>query len=69
MDYGFTDWSKGREVTMEIVNELGQVVHRQILPQYSGFQRVNVTSYPSGIYITYIKRNNQIIATSKFAKQ
>ncbi|MBL0309721.1 MAG: T9SS type A sorting domain-containing protein [Bacteroidetes bacterium] len=69
IDYGFTDWSKQGDVAMEIINELGQSVLQQQLPKYSGFQRLNVTSYPSGIYITYIKRNNQIIATSKFAKQ
>ncbi|MBL0310148.1 MAG: T9SS type A sorting domain-containing protein [Bacteroidetes bacterium] len=69
VDYGFTDWSKSGNVTMDVTNELGQIVWQQRLPQYSGFQRVNVSSYPSGIYITYIKRNNQIIATAKFAKQ
>lgn len=69
IDYGFTDWSKPGEVRIEIVNELGQNVHQQSLPHYSGFQKLNVVSYPSGLYTTLIKRNHQVIATAKFAKQ
>ncbi|MBL0309648.1 MAG: T9SS type A sorting domain-containing protein [Bacteroidetes bacterium] len=69
VDYGFTDWSKDGTVSMEIVNELGQVIHQQALPQYSGFQKLNISSYPSGIYTAYIKRNRSVVAVAKFAKQ
>ncbi|HWB63607.1 MAG TPA: T9SS type A sorting domain-containing protein, partial [Chitinophagales bacterium] len=68
IDYGFTDWSRGG-VSMEIMNELGQMVHSQQLPMYSGFQKMDVSNYASGMYTVYIKRNTQIVATSKFIKQ
>lgn len=69
IDYGFTDWSKSGEVSMEIVNELGQVVYAQPLPQYSGFQKMNIADFVGGFYTVYIRRNNQVIAASKFTKQ
>ena len=68
IDYGYTDWNKGG-VVLEIVNETGQVAYTQMLPMYSGFQKINITQYATGIYSAYIKRNNQIIATARFAKQ
>ncbi len=68
IDYGFTNWSKG-EISLEITNELGQIVHQQKLPMYSGFQKIETSSFATGLYTTYIKRNNQIVATTKFAKQ
>jgi hypothetical protein len=68
IDYGFTDWNKG-EVSLEITNELGQVVHRQPLPLYSGFQKVEVQNFAPGMYTAFIKRKGQVVATAKFAKQ
>lgn len=68
IDYGFTDWSKGG-VVLEIVNELGQVIHSQNLPMYSGFQKIDVSQYSAGIYSTYIKRGSQVVSTAKFARQ
>jgi WD40 repeat protein len=67
-DYGFTDWSKGA-ITLEINNELGQVVYTQKLPMYSGFQKIDVSNYAPGMYTAFIKRNDSIVATSKFVKE
>ncbi|HWB62108.1 MAG TPA: T9SS type A sorting domain-containing protein [Chitinophagales bacterium] len=68
IDYGYTDWSRGG-VSMEIINELGQMVHSQQLPMYSGFQKMDVSQYTGGTYMVYIKRANEIVATDKFIKQ
>lgn len=68
IDYGYTDWSKG-EATMEISNNLGQVVHSQILPMYSGFQKLEVGKYPSGAYTVYIKRKGVVVATGYLVKE
>lgn len=68
IDYGYTDWSKG-EATMEISNYLGQVVHSQTLPMYSGFQKLEVANYPSGAYTVYIKRKGLVVATGKLVKE
>jgi hypothetical protein len=68
IDYGFTDWNKG-EVSLEITNELGQVVHQQPVPMYSGFQKVEVQNFAPGMYTAFIKRKGQVVATAKFAKQ
>jgi len=67
VDYGFTDWNKG-EVTLEITNELGQVVHHQPLPIYSGFQRINISILSTGVYHIAIKRGTQTVAINKFTK-
>ncbi len=68
IDYGFTDWNKG-EATLEITNQLGQVVHRQILPMYSGFQKVEVSQLATGVYTAFIKRGVQVVATAKFVRE
>lgn len=68
IDYGYTDWSKG-EATMEITNNLGQVVHSQTLPMYSGFQKLEVGKYPSGAYTVYIKRKGVVVTTGKLVKE
>ena len=68
IDYGFTDWSKG-EADLEISNELGQIVYRQKLPMYSGFQKVDVSRFGNGIYTVFIKRAGAAVAAAKFAKQ
>jgi len=44
IDYGFKDWNKGG-VSMEINNQLGQVVYSQTLPMYSDFQKINVNRF------------------------
>lgn len=69
IDYGFTDWSKKGEITMEIANELGQVVYAQVLPQYSGFQRLNVGGFASGMYQVFIKRRGLVVAVEKLVKE
>ena len=68
VDYGFTDWSKNGAVSLEICDELGQAVYEQILPQYSGFQKLDFTKFAAGVYTAFIRRNGQMIATQKFAK-
>jgi hypothetical protein len=68
IDYGFTDWSKAQP-NLEICNTLGQVVHAQILPMYSGLQKIDVSTWAGGMYTVYIKRNGGVIARSKFVKQ
>lgn len=67
VDYGFTNWSKG-EVSLEISNELGQVVYAQRLPMYSGFQRIDVSRLAAGGYHVAIKRGVQTVAVGKFSK-
>lgn len=68
IDYGYTDWSQG-EATMEIANSLGQLAHKQNLPMYSGFQKVDVSNYASGSYTVLIKRGNTVVATGKLVKE
>jgi hypothetical protein len=68
IDYGFTDWNKG-EVSLEITNELGQMVLHQPVPMYSGFQKVEVQNFAPGMYTAFIKRKGQVVATAKFARQ
>lgn len=81
IDYGFTDWSKG-DIELEIVNELGHIVYLQKLPMYSGFQKINVSLFASGVYNVFIKRGaavsplsswrgagGEVIANAKFVKQ
>lgn len=68
IDYGFTDWSKG-DISLEVTNQIGQTVYRQPLPMYSGYQKINVSNYASGLYTATIKRQNQTVAVSKFVKE
>ena len=66
IDYGFTDWNNG-PISLEITNQLGQVVYSQSLPNYSGYQRVDITALATGAYEVFIKRNGGIVATKQLA--
>lgn len=68
VDYGYTDWNKG-EIQLEVVNTVGQLMHQQELPLYSGFQKLLVKEFSSGTYTVYIKRDGQVIAVSRFVKE
>jgi hypothetical protein len=68
IDYGFTDWSKGI-VTLEIRNSLGEKVHEEQLPMYSGFQRIDLSKFSSDMYTAFIKRSTGVVASEKFVKQ
>ncbi|MBL0309365.1 MAG: hypothetical protein IPP77_06760 [Bacteroidetes bacterium] len=54
---------------MEIVNELGQVVHQQILPRYSSFQKINVSGFASGGYHVFIRCGTRTVAVGRFVKE
>jgi hypothetical protein len=67
VDYGFTDWSKG-PVSLEICNSIGQTVYQQQLPMYSGYQKIDISPFASGMYMAFIKRGGGVVATAKFVK-
>jgi WD40 repeat protein len=68
VDYGFTDWNK-TQPNLEICNTLGQTVYSQVLPMYSGFQKIDVSRFADGMYTVFIKRDNVVVATQKLVKQ
>lgn len=68
IDYGFTDWNKG-QVSLEICNALGQLVYSQQLPMYSGYQKIDISVFASGVYMAFIKRGAGVVATAKFVKE
>ena len=69
VDYGFTDWSTGTSVSMEITDAIGRVVCTQSLPAYSGFQKLDVSKFASGLYNVAIKRSGATVATAKLVKE
>jgi hypothetical protein len=68
IDYGFTDWSKG-PVRLEVINSLGQTVYQRMLPMYSGFQKLDVSKYASGIYEAFIRRQGSVVSQAQFVKE
>ena len=68
IDYGFTDWNKGK-ISLQISNELGQVVYTQALPMYSGFQKINVAQFAGGVYTVSIIRGTGVVATGKLVRE
>jgi hypothetical protein len=68
VDYGFTDWSKG-VVNLEIRNDLGELVYQQQLPMYSGFQKIDISLWASGVYMAFIKRGGAVVAGAKFVRE
>ena len=75
VDYGFTDWNKG-QVSLEIDNALGQIVYIQQLPMYSGYQKLDVSKFASGVYQVAIKRQGgsertpmEVVAVGKFVRE
>ncbi len=65
IDYGFTDWSMGTNVEMEISNAINEVIYSCRLPMYSGYQRLDVSHFASGFYTVSIKRRGAVIAVNK----
>ena len=68
VDYGFTNWNKG-EISLEITNELRQLVYKQMLPMYSGFQKIEISQFASGAYQVNTKRSLTKVGSTKFSKQ
>ena len=68
IDYGFTDWNKGT-VGLEISNALGQIIYTHSLPMYSGYQKLDISSFAAGIYYAAIKRGTGVVAVAKLVKQ
>ncbi|MCX6199483.1 MAG: T9SS type A sorting domain-containing protein, partial [Bacteroidetes bacterium] len=69
VDYGFTDWSKPGDVKLVMSDELGRIVLEQLLPKYSGFQNINVSTLAAGSYFVYLKRNGNTVASEKMMKE
>jgi hypothetical protein len=67
VDYGFTDWSKG-PVSLVVMNDLGQLVYQQQLPMYSGYQKIDISRFASGMYMAVIKRGAGVVAVARFVK-
>jgi len=68
IDYGFTDWNKGQP-DLEICNALGQMVYGQALPMYSGYQKIDVSSFAAGVYTVFIKRQGGVVASGRLVKE
>ena len=67
IDYGFTDWSKG-EVSLDISNELGQIVYAQTLPRYSGYQKIDISKFAGGFYNVAIVRSGAVVGVAKLIR-
>ena len=64
VDYGFTNWSKGQPI-LQICNILGQVVYKQLLPMYSGYQKIDISILAPGIYTVYVNQKAAVLAATK----
>jgi hypothetical protein len=68
IDYGYLDWNKGA-ASLVITNALGQPVYQQQLPMYSGYQKIDISHFASGMYMAFIKRGAGVVAVAKFVKE
>ena len=64
VDYGFTDWNKAQP-NLEICNALGQIVYTQVLPMYSGVQKIDLNEFATGVYTVFIKRSGGVVGAQK----
>lgn len=69
VDYGFLDWSKGSNAQLQIHNNTGQLVYTQNLPMYSGYQKLDVSSYAKGLYLISLHQNGQKVEEVKILKE
>jgi len=69
VDYGFTDWSMGTAVSLQIIDAVGQVVYTQALPAYSGFQRLDISGFAAGVYEVVIKRGGGVVASGRLVRE
>lgn len=62
------DWSKG-DATLQINNNLGQTVYNQTVAAYTTIQRIDIGTYPSGVYTLSIKQGNAQVANGRLVKE
>lgn len=67
--YDDLNWSENTETTLSIINSMGQEVMVQNLALNRHRRTIDISALPSGVYLVYLKRNGNLVATSKFARQ
>jgi len=60
--------SDREDYMLEMTNELGQIIYSK-KPETGNIEKIDVSTFPSGLYIVLLKRNNAIISSSKFTKE
>jgi hypothetical protein len=69
IDYADLPWSRYHTVQLEITDALGRIVYSNSLPQYSAYQKVDVTPFASGSYMVVLRNGEQVISTGKLMKE
>jgi hypothetical protein len=69
IDYAGLPWSRYLNVQLEITDALGRTVYSSILPQYSAYQKVDVTPFASGSYMVVLRNGEQVISSGKLMKE
>lgn len=68
IDYSQVDLNKG-DATVQVANNLGQIVYSQTLSANSSIQQLETGNMPSGMYTVCIKHNGGIVATGRLVKE
>ncbi|MDB5282191.1 MAG: repeat-containing protein [Bacteroidota bacterium] len=67
IDYSFIDWNKG-DVNLEISNPLGQIAYKKKLPRYSGYQKIDVSGFATGVYNVFVVRSGEVVGVAKLIR-
>jgi len=69
IDYGDLPWSRYHNVRLEITDALGSKVYDELLPQYSAYQKVDVSGFAAGSYMVVLRDGSSVVGSGKMVKQ
>jgi hypothetical protein len=69
IDYGELPWSRYHNVRLEITDALGSKVYDELLPQYSAYQKVDVSGFAAGSYMVVLRSSEGVVSSERLVKQ
>jgi hypothetical protein len=69
IDYAELPWSGYHNIRLEITDALGSKVYDELLPQYSAYQRVDVSGFAAGSYMVVLRDGSSVVGSGKMMKQ
>jgi hypothetical protein len=69
IDYAELPWSRYHNVRLEITDALGRTVYNELLPQYSAYQKVDVSGFAAGSYMVVLRSSEGVVSSERLVKQ
>jgi hypothetical protein len=65
IDYAELPWSRYHNVRLEITDALGSKVYDEALPQYSAYQKLDVSGFAAGSYMVVLRSSDGVVSSER----